>query len=897
MAEWGDYYVRYEKLKQILKKCKEHFKRFSDLANRDPALAKSIKELFKAGRLTPVSSIESIREEKRRISRENVVAGTLASSPLSEEGEGNNNQLDTTNETTSLLGGGGGVSPNGKTTILGYGGQIHHAFEQQSPLRPGVSLATQQQQQQQHGDSGSRNMPLDNSSHHKIKDVSKSEHSESSVGSNFTQALRRAASGVTEYFSSPLERQMKDSLLQYQKHSKEFEQVLVKDIEMVNEFYSEKLKEVQDRLDFLKETAAEGLGLTPRQLAGQINEEGPNHRRSRTPIEFAKSLVRLPLRSSERVPIGLDFDDDEEDVEFVGGGDANKEMDSSKRTEVKAQRIREAESIQRALVDQYRTAKLLHNYAILNFTGFVKIVKKHDKGIPEEKGKYKQAIRPTEICNEGKAIEEHAALLERLYASWFCGGNRSEARAQLLPKKGDSLEMDWSQFRLGYRLGMCTILGLWVCWDCFWGFVSEGSSTIGERAAFPVFRACGGLLTLQWFWGMSAWVWSRYRINYIYLFDFDPRIVASPLKIFNEAVDNTIVFLTCTLLYYKAGVHDIPGDTLPAGIFPFLLVMYTLLQLLWPVKTRIPMWLSIWKLITTPTSSPSFFDGYVGDIFTSMVKVFQDIVWTSFFILSGDWLVSEDLKASGKHKWAHTNLYKHYLIPLVTLIPLWFRFSQCLRRYADTGDRFPHLPNALKYAVSQTVTMFGAFHPLYLDLNSNRESDVFQLFWMFAFIGSSLYSFGWDVYMDWGLGRRKYAFLGPRLMFPRKGAYYAIIAVDFVLRFAWVLTLIPPHTGAKFAIPDYLTAVSMVLELWRRTLWGFLRLENEHRSNTAGYRRVDFVPLHFATGHMHEYTQEKQHRGFSVLLEVAIITLVVVMVSFGSVIAAQHATERSSTEL
>jgi len=144
--------------------------------------------------------------------------------------------------------------------------------------------------------------------------------------------------------------------------------------------------------------------------------------------------------------------------------------------------------------------------------------------------------------------------------------------------------------------------------------------------------------------------------------------------------------------------------------------------------------------------------------------------------------------------------------------------------------------------------------------------------------------------MDWGLGRPEFAFLGPRLMYPQKGMYYTIIVLDLVLRFAWVLTLIPPGTGAKFALPPYLTAVSMVLELYRRMVWGFLRLEQEHRSNTAGYRRVGFVPLHFSTGHAHKYKKEKEQRGYSVLLEVAIITLLVVGISFGSVIAAQRAT-------
>jgi hypothetical protein len=31
--------------------------------------------------------------------------------------------------------------------------------------------------------------------------------------------------------------------------------------------------------------------------------------------------------------------------------------------------------------------------------------------------------------------------------------------------------------------------------------------------------------------------------------------------------------------------------------------------------------------------------------------------------------------------------------------------------------------------------------------------DVFQFFWMSLFVISSLYSWLWDVYMDWGLGK------------------------------------------------------------------------------------------------------------------------------------------------
>ena len=323
-------------------------------------------------------------------------------------------------------------------------------------------------------------------------------------------------------------------------------------------------------------------------------------------------------------------------------------------------------------------------------------------------------------------------------------------------------------------------------------------------------------------------------------------------------------------------------------------MLYTIFKLIFPLRTRGPMWYAIGEVITAPFSSPTFFTIYLADVFTSMVKVFQDVAWSLCFVLSGDFLLSED--NHNKHAWSYSFWYKNVLIPLICLFPLWIRFNQCLRRYVDTGNRMPNLANASKYAMSQTVTLFGAFHPLYMLHYQGEESafNYFQLFWIILFVSSSLYSFWWDVVMDWGLGLQKYQFLGPRLMFPNRSTYYFVMAIDLVLRFMWVMTLIPPQSGARFVLPQYLTAVTMGLELTRRTIWGFFRLENEHRSNTDHYRRVSFVPLHFNTGHKHTYNREKEHKGSQVLVEVAFITVLVIGVSVTSVIAAQRASHNSS---
>jgi hypothetical protein len=147
----------------------------------------------------------------------------------------------------------------------------------------------------------------------------------------------------------------------------------------------------------------------------------------------------------------------------------------------------------------------------------------------------------------------------------------------------------------------------------------------------------------------------------------------------------------------------------------------------------------------------------------SMVKVFQDLLWALCFVASGDWMLTEhshhhknDTQA---HLWAQSFWYKNVAIPIICLFPLWLRFHQCLRRYLDTGKRVPNLPNAFKYAMSQTVTLFGTFHPLYLmsaseqdsfdvsddggELRFIRRTNLFQMFWMCLFVTSSLYSFCW----------------------------------------------------------------------------------------------------------------------------------------------------------
>lgn len=83
-------------------------------------------------------------------------------------------------------------------------------------------------------------------------------------------------------------------------------------------------------------------------------------------------------------------------------------------------------------------------------------------------------------------------------------------------------------------------------------------------------------------------------------------------------------------------------------------------------------------------------------------------------------------------------------------LPAWIRFMQCLRRYRDTTNVFPHLVNAGKY--STTFFDIGAlslkYHFSYM-YNSDWENPFFYLWLIVKFFGTC-YKLAWDYKMDWG---------------------------------------------------------------------------------------------------------------------------------------------------
>lgn len=137
-------------------------------------------------------------------------------------------------------------------------------------------------------------------------------------------------------------------------------------------FYNEKTHEVSQRIEVLVESVG----------ASHLDIKKRKQQKSRSIVNSITQRFESmlygglpPLNESERrsssVP-DLDLEvsgsDDEGASHRPGDG-----LDTKKKDE---QLARNSGSIKRAITDIYRTAKLLHNFSIMNYTGFVKIAKK-----------------------------------------------------------------------------------------------------------------------------------------------------------------------------------------------------------------------------------------------------------------------------------------------------------------------------------------------------------------------------------------------------------------------------------------------------------------------------------------------------------------------------------------
>src|SRR5947209_5545274 len=94
------------------------------------------------------------------------------------------------------------------------------------------------------------------------------------------------------------------------------------------------------------------------------------------------------------------------------------------------------------------------------------------------------------------------------------------------------------------------------------------------------------------------------------------------------------------------------------------------------------------------------------------------------------------------------------------------------------------------------MTIFSQFSLFFFEVSNNHDSHATILFYLWVFMQSvaSLYTFSWDVKMDWSLFKLESVnyLLRDELGYSYHWIYYYVIIMNFVLRWGWVLIVIWP---------------------------------------------------------------------------------------------------------
>jgi len=295
----------------------------------------------------------------------------------------------------------------------------------------------------------------------------------------------------------------------------------------------------------------------------------------------------------------------------------------------------------------------------------------------------------------------------------------------------------------------------------------------------------------------------------------------------------------------------------------------------------------------SPIFAVKFRDEIIGDVLTSLVRPIQDICFAYFYYFT----VLRYGIANAATICEQSRMLNAVLLPSCAILPLWWRFLQCLRQSRDNATRWPYYGNALKYLTAAMIVLNDIGHTA----DGSPDTEWYdRTWWVISFVLATLYQIWWDVFFDWellvitsqvnrsdtatcpklsssfsscsnlpdyfGLAtlliqplqtfRNQYLYfpgdqvsLRQKRMYKSEQLYWGIFILNCIFRFLWMLSFIPakhisPTSGAmvnSFSsdVQSYVGPIIAGGEIIRRCIWGILRVELESMKLHPGIEEND----------------------------------------------------------
>ncbi|KAI1125872.1 EXS family-domain-containing protein [Nemania abortiva] len=638
------------------------------------------------------------------------------------------------------------------------------------------------------------------------------------------QQLQRVESTKTVYALQAI-----DTVRQ---REREFFDFLDSELDKVETFYHQKEVQAEDRLNALREQLHEMRNRRTQEVAEirRRKERGTNGTENSVGettgfdghlkwIDPIKSKIFKPGANSKalaRMP----------QTPVVGATAGDARRDYIRRPHEDDVPYRTAKrKLKLALQEFYRGLELLKSYAILNRTAFRKLNKKYDKTV-NARPSYRymnEKVNKSWFVNS-EVIDGHIRAVEDLYARYFEKNNHKIAAGKLRRVNRRPTDESSIAFWNGLSIGIGAVFSIQ---GLIYGaqLLFDPDPTIRLQTSY-LLQIYGGyflILLLFSLFCLDCYFWTGHKINYPFIFEFDTRHNLD----WRQLASFPSFFLLLFGIFFWLNFTRYGSDELWL-YYPVILIFVTLLIIFFPARIlwhRSRQWLaySHFRLFFAGLYPVEFRDFFLGDIYCSLTYATSNV--ELFFCLYAHYWENPPICNSSNSR----------LLGFFSTLPAIWRALQCVRRYHDTKNVFPHLVNCGKY-----IMTILSYVTLSLFRINNTHSNL-ALFITFSVI-NGIYTSVWDLFMDFSLLQpdARHPLLRDILGLKQRWLYYVIMVIDPILRFGWIFYAIFTHDMQHSTITSFLVSLSEVV---RRGMWALLRVENEHCSNVAQYKASRDVPL------------------------------------------------------
>lgn len=532
--------------------------------------------------------------------------------------------------------------------------------------------------------------------------------------------------------------------------------------------------------------------------------------------------------------------------------------------------------LKKAVVEYYRGLEALNNYRILNLTGFRKAVKKYEKitQVPAQAAYMQERVEPSAFAS-GAMVSSMLKEMEELFAERFERGDKKKAITHL--RVGATQKSHhFSTFRTGMWLGSsipAMIIGFIAC-------LRHGLTT--SLPSWNIILFIYSILLIPMLLallvGLNLIVWARERINYVFIFELDLRSRLDHREYFELPA-----FLLCALAYCFMFSFIQVG---PPLIWPLVWLALVIIVVFIPIpnilRSHSRWWLikSVARLGISGLWGVEFTDFWLGDQFCSLVYSLSNFYFVGCFysryfpyvpshtngssisesspqqntsmavvprffsssqmssLVPRDKALTSAYDPTVQDAWNACGPQSHWgPYFALAMLPFLVRFMQSIRRYRDS--KLPsHLINAGKYGMG--IVYYLCYYLWRRDGKTDGGASL--ILWCLSAVVYSLYGCAWDFAMDWSICKphAKYPLLRRELVYTSQiPLYYVALVTNLLIRFLWVfIPGSPSFTTWSF--------ISGLMEMLRRIVWNFYRLENEHLGNMDQYRITREVPLPYS---------------------------------------------------